>query len=137
MLPLKSRANVLKVTGSFLQHDQKSKVDIRGDATLVSKTYQRAYIRFSFNSFYQSCYEIWGTKGKITVGRAYAVPPNLATKVILEQQDVYKTFDVKPANQCVLALKDFYRTVTARNFTKYSKDILTQAELLNQIRQKS
>ena len=93
-----------------------------------------AEISFGFENYYQCNYEIWGSKGKISCLRAYTPKPNETTKIIFEQQGVYKEISCEPYNHFVGAMNEFYCLCTNQgDKQKHYEDILFQAKGLDEI----
>lgn len=93
-----------------------------------------AEISFGFDNYYQCNYEIWGSKGKISCLRAYTPKPNETTKIIFEQQGVYKEISCEPYNHFVGAMNEFYCLCTNQgDKQKHYEDILFQAKGLDEI----
>lgn len=127
----------ITVGGAFLKYDRQLDVDIYGGAVLKNDKDQIAHVSFSFDNYYQCSYEIWGSKGRITAGRAFTPPPNFAPSILLEKQDHKQEFSITPDNHFVNILKEFYRATQEKDFHRHWKDALVQANLLEQVREKN
>lgn len=127
----------LTVAGSVL--DRGPDVDVGGAALLRSAAGVPAQLSFSHHSSYRSSYEICGRDGRITVDRAFAVPPDLPTTVLLERGGRTEEFKVEPADQLAALLAAFAEDVAARcPFThEDGRAVLRQAALVEQIRGRS
>ena len=123
----------LSVGGAFLKYDKELDIDIYGGAILKNDKDQIANVSFSFDNYYQCVYEIWGTKGKITVDRAFTAPPNFSPKILLEQQDDRQEFVIEPDNHFINILKEFHRSINKNDFRKHWDEALDQARLLDLI----
>lgn len=124
----------LTLCGAFVKYDQETGIDIYGGAVLKNHADQIAHLSFSFDNYYQCNYEIWGTKGKIVLNRAFTPPPDFAPTVILEQQNGRQEFNLKPDNHFVNILSKFCKAIHERNFGGHYQDCLVQAGLLDGIR---
>lgn len=82
-------------------------VEIRGTVLLNFGESRTANLIFGFNNLYQSKYQIWGTKGMITLKRAFAVPPDFNPTCILEKQGSKETFSLEPCDHFIEELKYF------------------------------
>ena len=137
--PLKAASmflgNTLNLCFSHLKHNHKG-IDIYGGASFVNDVGQIAHIQFGFDNFYQCKYEIWGSTGKVTLERAYTIPPYMIPVVHLEKQGYKKIFTLKPENHFIKILKEFYKAVITKKFDKHRDDLLVQAKLLDEIKQK-
>ncbi|RJQ34468.1 gfo/Idh/MocA family oxidoreductase [Candidatus Parcubacteria bacterium] len=115
-------------------------VDVEGSALLEFPN-ATAQLSFGFNNLYQNTYSIWGEKGLIRTGRAYALPPTLKPPVELITNDgsASKTdvVDVPSANQFALSF-DYFCCAVLNDDTR-AKDtmaqrILQQARVLEAMR---
>ena len=125
----------LKLGSAFLKYDNQLKVDIYGGAIYKNDKDQIAHLSFSFDNYYQCVYELWGTKGKITVDRAFTAPPGFSPKILLEKQDYRREFAIEPDNHFINLLNEFQRSLIEKDFHKHWEDSLEQARLLNLIRE--
>ena len=64
-----------------LSIDTKTGVDTSGVSYMVYEDGKNALITYGNGNYYQSKYNIWGSKGIISLDRAYSVPPNFKTNV--------------------------------------------------------
>ena len=80
-----------------------------------------------FGLQYNSTYSITGTKGRISVKRAYAVDEKMETKIIIETNNEFEEITVPPQNQFTSMVDDFcYKIITNQ-----SRDINSVNDLLN------
>ncbi|MEW6602128.1 MAG: gfo/Idh/MocA family oxidoreductase, partial [Nitrospirota bacterium] len=124
----------LKLGGAFLRYDELLGIDVYGGAIFMNSKDQIAHVSFSFDNFYQCNYEVWGSKGKIMVDRAFTPPPDFSPKIILEKQDHKELFIIKPDNHFINILKVFYRSIIENDYSRHWEDALKQSELLDRIR---
>ncbi|TSC72462.1 MAG: oxidoreductase [Parcubacteria group bacterium Gr01-1014_38] len=66
---------------------------------------------FGFNHVYQSTYSVIGTKGKIHVGRAYGIPPEVRPHITVSTQGNEAVIDAESANQFDLAFRNFIEKI--------------------------
>lgn len=112
-------------------HYRKDGTSIYGSAFATAKDIS-AEISFGFDNYYQCNYEIWGSKGKITCLRAYTPKPNEITKIVFEQQGVYKEISCDPDNHFVGAMVEFHHLCTGKsNKKRHYEDILFQSKGLD------
>jgi len=92
---LDAGAYTLKATSEFLGSDVRVKaatlrmdldlgVDLGGGIYLERADGVVAETAFGFDNFYQCNYEIWGSKGRLTVKRAFTAPPGFEPEIVLE-----------------------------------------------------
>jgi len=82
-------------------------VEIRGTALLNFGESRTASLIFGFNNMYQSRYQIWGTKGMITLERAYALPPDFKPTCPLEKQGYREVFTLDACDHFIEEIKYF------------------------------
>lgn len=110
-------------------------VDMYGSATLVNeKKGLVSQISFGFDNYYQCNYEIWGSKGKVIVDRAFTAGPDITPKVIIEKQDHRQEFLLPSDNQCANLLSEFMECMMTNDFKIHKRDFENQAKLLDAIR---
>lgn len=116
-------------------------VDIRGSAYLEFPENKNAFVAFGFDNVYQNNYSVWGSKGLLSVDRAYSIPPDMEPFVTLykneNQQSLEKKIPVAPASHFELIFGDFCKTVLdgdrAKREKKYDQ-IISQAVVLEAMR---
>ena len=110
-------------------------VDIHGAALLDFGDSQTAQLSFGFNNYYRNTYSIWGTKGQITVERAFSVPAALQPKIIVEKQDYYEEIECDPEDQFVKEIEYFCKGLISESIVNaWQNDALTQAKLIDIIK---
>jgi len=125
----------LTLLGAALKYDDALGVDICGDALFKNLNGQIAQVSFGFNYFYQCHYELLGSKGKLTVERAFTPPPGFRPVVHVEQQDRSNKITLSADDHYINMLSFF--AVTIKNpgeFPTHWNDLLLQARLLESIR---
>lgn len=125
----------LTLGGAFLKYDKKLGIDIYGGAILKNDKDQIAHVSFSFDNYYQCNYEIWGSRGKIMSDRVFTAPPNYSPRIVLEKQDHKQAFVLKPDNHFINIIREFRRAILEKDFSRHWKDALSQANLLELIRE--
>ncbi len=130
----------IAVTAS-LSIDEKLGVDTAGTAFLEFLDGKVAQIAFGFGMVYQNNYSVWGSKGVITVNRAYSIPADFQPDVELYKNESLKEsrtrLDIPKANQFELIFRDFLNVVLSGNCEKKEEkydSILNQARVLEAIR---
>lgn len=124
-----------KVTASNLYTDPKTGTNLYGSAFLKDENEIGAQIVFGLDHFYQCNYEIWGTKGKIKVERAYTPAPDFKPTIILEQQGKLEIITEMACNHFIGAMQAFYDSITGvKSKEEHYTAILLQSESLQQIK---
>ncbi len=118
-----------------IQNDAKSGISIKSDIVLNYSDGKQAFVSSFFGSYYQSTYSILGTKAHIRMGRAYAVPRDMPTKVFLDKNDKIEEIIIEPADHFRLMVDDFCAEVLKGEVSKnYEEDLLFQARVLEAAR---
>jgi predicted dehydrogenase/dTDP-4-dehydrorhamnose reductase len=118
-----------------IEFDAESGVSVKTDITLNYPGGKTAFASSVFGSYYQSTYDLLGTKANVRMGRAYAVPRDMGTKIYFEADDKVREIDVKPADQFRLMLDDFCLEISdSRHAKNYEEDLLAQAKVLEAAR---
>ncbi|MFI8380434.1 Gfo/Idh/MocA family protein [Leeuwenhoekiella sp. NPDC079379] len=131
--------NDLEVVGSSLFFDVNTNSETFGSAFLKGINGIGAQIAFGFDNYYQCNYEIWGSKGKISLDRAYTPGANFSPKIILEKSgESIREINVTPCDHFKKAFEVFYdsifnKEIREKNYT----DILIQSTSLQKIKQLS
>ena len=114
-----------------------SSVDVGGSAILVYENGKTATITYSNGSYYQAKYEVWGTDGVISLDRAYSVPPDFTTKVILQYNTENnwegrknEMFEIEPKDHFLEMINTFCMEITGIKKAPFD----FEQELLNQAR---
>jgi hypothetical protein len=109
-------------------------VEIRGTALLNFGNSKTASLTFGFDNMYQSKYVIWGTKGIITVKRAFALPPDLKPTCILEKQGFKEEYELEACDHFIEEIKYFcekYENQIEKE--NWFKEAINQAKVLNSL----
>ena len=116
-------------------HHGNRRVDIRGSALLDFGAGQTAQLAFGFDNVYRNSYAVWGTKGQVTLSRAFSIPPSFAATLILEQQGYREEQTLKPFDQFAAEIEGFCRGLNnPQTRTAWREDALAQALALEMIR---
>ncbi|MFC4269731.1 Gfo/Idh/MocA family protein [Polaribacter marinivivus] len=116
---------------AILENEDKE-VDVRGTVLLDFGNSNTASLIFGFNNMYQSNYVIWGSKGKITLERAYALPPNFNPTCTLEKQGFKEVYTLNPCDHFVEEFKYFcknYKNEIER--VSWYNEAINQSKVLN------
>jgi len=113
-------------------------VDINGSILLNFGNKQTAVLSFGFNNYYRNTYSIWGTKGQVTVNRAFSVPVTHEPKIILEKQDYYKEIECESDDHFMKEIENFCKCIAeTESIDTWQKDILSQFKVINTIIEQS
>ena len=112
-----------------------NEVEIRGNVLLKFNNDRTASLSFGFNNMYQSKYTIWGTKGIITLERAFAIPSDFEPICFLEKQGVKEKFVLKPCNHFVEEIKYFSANYLKEKIkNNWCDEVINQSKLLDSIK---
>jgi len=120
-----------------LEINNKLNIDVRGSILLTFPKNRSALVSFGYDNYFQSTYNVWGTKGLIKIERAFNVPKNMKTIISLNQNDQTKKILIPPANQFQLAIEDFCTKIKNNSNNNFEKEFLNQALIMNAVRKSS
>ena len=110
-------------------------VDIHGSALLDFGSGQTAQIAFGFDNVYRNSYMVWGTKGVLTLSRAFSVPPTFVPAMVLQQQDYREERSLEPYDQFVGEIEAFCMGLDDENMRLvWLEDAMRQSRVLESIR---
>ncbi len=116
--------------------DPKAGVDTKIDMLLMYSGGRSAFIYSAFGSYFQSTYSVLGSKGKITMERAYAVPRDRQVKIFLDTDDTVVEITIDPADHFALMIDEFCEEITKgeKSDRHYENELLAQARILDAAR---
>lgn len=118
-----------------LEIDKKTKIDTRGNILLSFSNNKSALLSFGYNNYFQSTYNIWGTKGMIKSERAFNVNKNMETEISIYQNDKIKKLKLAPKNQFQIAVDKFCSEIqNGINKINFEQDLLEQAIILDAVK---
>lgn len=119
-----------------LKMDAESGVDVAADIVLFYPNGKVAFGSSIFGSYYQSTYSVLGTKAHVRMGRAYAVPRGMATKIFLDCDDKVEEIPMEPADHFRPTLDDLCREIMkgTESTKDFEGDILAQARVMEAAR---
>ena len=117
--------------------DKDSGVDTKVDIMAEFPDKKIAYLSGGFDHYYQSKYLVWSDKLQLELLRAYAVPPNRKTKIILHIDDMIQEQTFDEMNQFGLMFDNFHDvTKLGKNeLFNFEEDLLEQALYMEALRQ--
>ena len=119
--------------------DPKTGVDIKGASHMTYDNEKIASMTYSNGSFYQAKYHVWGTKGTISLKRAYSLPADFKTSVDIQYNDTSdwtstenETFEINPANHFSIMIKAFCQEITGdkKSSFNFEEDLKNQARVM-------
>ncbi len=121
---------------SNIYFDKHMQVDIKGHALLIFEDSKIGQTSFSFDSFYQANYKIWGSKGIVETSRAFSIPPTLESIINLENSIGKKDIIIKAANHFTLMIEEFAGELlrNGNDKSKFEEELLKQARIMEAIR---
>jgi predicted dehydrogenase len=121
-----------------LETNNKLNIDIRGSILLTFPKNKSALLAFGYHNYFQSTYDVWGTKGLIKVERAFNITKDMKPIISLNQNDKIKKIIIPTANQFQLTIDNFCAKI--KNNTKtynFEKEFLNQALIMDAARKSS
>lgn len=125
----------LKVVSAAVHYDSATSTSMWGSAFLSDRNGLGASISFGFDNYYQCFYEIWGSKGKLCVERAFTPKSDYRPIIQLEKNGQITRIEAEPDNHFVKSLQEFALIIhkSERRVNHY-EDILLQSSSLQRIR---
>jgi D-xylose 1-dehydrogenase (NADP+, D-xylono-1,5-lactone-forming) len=120
-----------------LEINNKFNIDTRGSILLTFSKNRSALVSFSYDDYFQSTYDVWGTKGLIRTERAFNVPKDMKTIISLNQNDKIKKILIPSANQFQLTIEDFCTKIKLNSNNTFAKEFLNQALIMDAVRKSS
>ncbi|MFI1443900.1 Gfo/Idh/MocA family protein [Streptomyces fructofermentans] len=128
-------AGELDVLGACLMVDEATGVDVAGSALLSTATGVTAQLDFGFQHSYRSVYALWGSRGRLTVPRAFTPPREHRPVVSVEQQDRLTEVTLPADHQVGNALDAFAgAALSGTGRAALGEALLRQALLVEQVR---
>lgn len=124
----------LEVLSASLTISKDYGVDIQGSAMLRNSHNIVSQIAFGFDNFYQNNIELWGTKGKLTMERAFTAQPGFSPLIILEKENERHQLSVRPDHQFKNILKVFYDAIKNNSYQQFHQELLHQSRILTKVR---
>lgn len=107
-------------------------VDIRGTISLDFGMGQTAHLVFGFNYMYQNQYMIWGEKGILRLERAFSIPADFSSELLLIKQGSHKKIMMEPHNHFIEQFNHFAKNINNKLVVEsWMSDALNQAKVLH------
>ncbi len=113
-----------------LVYDKKHKVDVQGSVYIVFDNNKIATGFFGYTNSFQSTYEVWGSKGLISVQKAFNLHKNKSGKINLFTDNYSKTLVIPPSDQFQLMIDFFSDCISNSTKLNYENNLLKQAFLM-------
>jgi len=111
-------------------------VDIRGHVLMDFGGGKVADLSFGFDNYYQNKYAIWGSKGCLTLSRAFAVPPDFSSTLVFEGEAKSENISMPLDDHFIKELQMFAQWANNANYRDlWYNEILTQSATLTKIRE--
>ncbi len=112
-----------------LHIDEKMNIDTKGNTYISYKNKKAALISFSFESYYNASYKIWGSEGIIELERSYAIPPDLNSEINIKTNNENKIISVSPADHFLLMIDAFCKEIKNIKHAHFNfeEDLISQA----------
>jgi hypothetical protein len=118
--------------------DKKFKVDTKVNLYLKFSRIKSAHVAVGYNVSYNSTYTLWGTKGNLSVKRAFNIPPDINAQIILDREN-QTTISIKPVNHFLLMIDNYSKILLGKEkYTfNFEDDLLKQARIMEAARKSS
>jgi len=117
-----------------LNINKKYIVDEFANISLLFKSGKISEMNLGYGLFYQSIYEIWGSKGMLNLSRAYNIPSDMSASLKINTTKVTE-IKIKPANHFKLMINNFSKEIqNKRKRIDFEKDIINQAKVMEAAR---
>ena len=119
--------------------DNKTGVDVKGMSLIKYENEKTALMSYGNGNYYQAKYDVWGSKGIISLNRGYSVPTDFTTKIELQysSEDNWagrknKTFEIKPADHFLNLINEFCLEINGEKNSSlnFEKELLLQARIM-------
>lgn len=119
-----------------LKIDAQKGIDTKADILLVYPGGKSAFVSSAFGSCFQSTYSVLGSRARAEAKRAYAVPFDMAVKIILDTGDRSDEVTIGPADHFKLMVDDFCGEILKgkKSEKNFEEDLLAQAKVLEAAR---
>jgi len=117
-----------------LNINKKYNVDEFANMSLSFKSGKISEMNLGYGLFYQSIYEIWGSKGMLSLSRAYNIPPDMSASLKINTKKVTE-IKIKPTNHFKLMINNFSKEIQNKKIKfDFEKDIISQAKVMEAAR---
>lgn len=114
-----------------------SEVDFQGSVMLENANGVVSQLAFGFDNFYQNNIELWGSKGKMTVERAFTAGPGFNPRVIVEKQGSSLPYILDADNHFLKILSKFHASIESGDYGFQFEQIVNQSKIISEVRNKA
>lgn len=115
--------------------DRKRGIDAKASLFLDYPDGKSAFIGSAFGAYFQSTYSLLGTKARISMKRAYAVPKGMRTSIFIDKEDKISRRIIGPEDHFRLMVEDFCTEISGkRKKRNFEEDLLSQARVMEAAR---
>ena len=89
-----------------------------------------------YDLFYQSTYNLWGSKGFLSLTRAYNVPPDMHVSLDINSNNKNETISIEPADHFQIMIDSFCNELKNPKTSTYDfeEDLINQAKVMEAAR---
>jgi predicted dehydrogenase len=119
--------------------DKKKEIDLKGSILIEYENNRIAIGLFSYCDMFQSTYEIWGSKGIISLERAFNIRKNMKAKINIQTTNNNKSIQLAQHDQFELMINEFCKKLSSRTLNNliFEKELLDQALIMDKARKSS
>jgi len=120
---------------SHFEFDDLHRVDVSNSIFLKYKN-KTAFVSAGFNRYFQSTYNVWGSKALLNLERAFAVPKDFVTHIHISSNETKETIKNPAVDQTLLMLEAFCAEIVGAHTTDFNfeDDLLAQARVMEAAR---
>jgi len=116
---------------TFSVLDFGEEVDESGSVLLDFGLGQTAQLTFGFGHSYKNIYSVWGSRGFLTLERAFSVPSDYASKIIVSTQSGQREQIIEPCDHFSKELTAFCNIIRhEEKRIRWREDAIKQSEVL-------
>ncbi len=119
--------------------DSKIGVDVKGTSYMIFQNGNSASITYGNGNYYQAQYGIWGSKGTISLERAYSVPKDFETNVRLQysynpdwNSKKDENYKIAPVDHFLEMINEFCLDISGKQKSKinFENELKNQAKVM-------
>ena len=116
--------------------DKEKEVDTKATIFMNFSDGRHSQSAVGYDLFYQSIYSLWGSKGSLSLTRAYNVPPDMHVTLEVNTNNFQEKISVDTADHFQLMINSFCDELQNTSSTQYNfeEDLLNQARVMEAAR---